>query len=549
MSKKTKSYAKGSTKTPLIELTIGDMLDKTTKLYPDNDAIVVAHQNLRYTYKELNTQVNICARALIAMGLKKGERIGIWSLNNAQWVIFQLATSKVGLILVNINPAYRFHELEYTLKHSGCSTVVVAQKYKNSDYIQMINQLEREKIPNLKNIIHLGDEKIEGMTNWNDFMSKARQITQNELDTIQKSLNPHDAINIQYTSGTTGFPKGATLSHHNILNNGYFVGKIMNFTNKDRLIIPVPLYHCFGMVLGVLTSISHGATMLFPSMSFNPKATLDMAHKEKATALHGVPTMFISELELLEHHDYDLRTLRTGVIAGAPCPPELMKQINSLLHMSEVEIACGLTEVSPINTQTTIDAPFEKRIGTVGQVHPHVEIKIIDTKTNKIVPINTMGEICTRGYSVMLGYWNDEQKTKETIDEDGWLHSGDLATMDEDGYVSIVGRIKDMIIRGGENIYPREIEEFYYNHPKIRDIHVIGIANEKLGEELVAWVRLKDGETLTTHELKEFAKDKIAYFKIPKYFKFVDSFPMTVTGKVQKFIMREQSINTIQINL
>jgi len=547
MQKFELSYAKGETSTPLITLTIGDAFDQTVALYPDNDALVVAHQNIRYSYKELQKQVDICARALMGLKLEKGDRVGVWSLNNAEWVILQLATAKVGLILVSINPAYRSHELKYTLTHSGCKAIFIATPFKSSNYVQTLHSLEPSEIPDLQHSIYFGEDKQSGMINWSDFLALSQNVTPETLQTQQKSLDCFDAINIQYTSGTTGFPKGATLSHHNILNNAYFVGQVMNFSHNERLLIPVPLYHCFGMVLGVLTAISHAAAMLFPSLGFNPKETLQMIQDERATALHGVPTMFIAQLEELEHQEYDLQSLRTGVIAGAPCSVELMKQINTKLHMSEVEIAAGMTEVSPINTQTTVDAPFDKRIGSVGQVHPHVEIKIIDKESQETLKVNEVGEICTRGYSVMLGYWRDEEKTKESIDEEGWMHSGDLAFMDEDGYVHIVGRIKDMIIRGGENIYPREIEEFFYTHPKVSDVAVIGVPDKKFGEEIMVWVKPKEHQTLTAEELRAFAKEKIAYFKVPKYFKIVESFPMTVTGKIQKFIMKEESIKELNL--
>jgi len=547
MKKHTLSYAKGGASLPLITSTIGDIFDQTVSKYPNNDALVVAHQKIHYNYKELQEKVDVCARAFIGLGLKKGDRLGIWSLNRAEWVIVQIATSKVGIILVNINPAYRSHELQYTLQNSGCKALIIAESFNTLNYVDIFRKIEPKEITDLKYTIYLGNKPQDNMILFNDMLKLSENISQDELIACQENLNCYEAINIQYTSGTTGFPKGATLSHHNILNNGFFVGEVMNFTDKDRLIIPVPLYHCFGMVLGVLTCISHGSTMLFPSASFFPRATLKMIEKEKATALHGVPTMFIALLEELEHANYDVSSLRTGVIAGAPCSVELMKKINTTLHMSEVEIACGMTEVSPINTQTTVDAPFDKRIGSVGQVHPHVEIKVIDTKTGEILPVGEIGESCTRGYSVMLGYWNNEEKTKEAIDEDGWIHSGDLAYMDEDGYLHIVGRIKDMIIRGGENIYPREIEEFFYIHPKVSDIAVVGVPDEKLGEAVMAWVKPKEGQKLSEKELQEFAKGKIANFKIPKYFKIVDSFPMTVTGKIQKFIIKEQSIKELNL--
>ena len=560
MTKHIQSYTCGTSDKPLLGLTIGEMFDNIVEQYPDNEALVLRHQEVRYTYRELQAQVNLCARGLMATGLKKGVRIGIWSPNNAEWVIIQLATSQIGAILVNINPAYRLHELEYVLNQSGCTAVVIAPEFKTSNYTQMMydlapelqdsepGQLKSEKLPDLKIVIRLNNESQAGMWNWKDLMDMSDQVSEKELADCQSQLEFDDPINIQYTSGTTGFPKGATLSHHNILNNGYFSGEIMQFTHKDRLVIPVPLYHCFGMVLGNLACISHGAAMLFASPSFEADAVLAMIEEEKATAVHGVPTMFIAELEHPDFNNYDLSSLRTGLMAGSPCPVEVMKQVNIDMHMHEVEIAYGMTETSPVSFQTRADAPLDKRVSTVGQVHPHVEVKIIDPDTGQVVPIEVKGELCTRGYCVMLGYWNDEEKTRDAIDKAGWMHTGDLAVMDEEGYVSIVGRIKDMVIRGGENVYPREIEEFLYTHPKISDVQVIGVPDPKYGEEIMAWVKLKESETATDEELRQFCRDKIAHFKIPRYFKFVDSYPMTVTGKIQKFVMREQSIEELGLH-
>jgi len=553
------SYVSGVSDKPLLGLTIGEMFNQIVEQYPDNEALVVRHQNLRYSYRQLQTQVDRCARGLLASGLKKGDRVGIWSPNNAEWVILQFASSKMGAILVNINPAYRLQELEYALKQSGCAALVIAPEFKTSNYTQMMYDLAPElnaskpgrlrsgKLPNLKTLIRLGDESKDGMWNWADLMSMAERVGREELADCQSRLQFDDPINIQYTSGTTGYPKGATLSHHNILNNGYFIGEIMKFTDKDRLIIPVPLYHCFGMVLGNLACITHGATMLFPGPAFEADAVLAMIAEEKATALHGVPSMFIAELEHPGFKKYDLTSLRTGLMAGSPCPVEVMKKVNRLMHMNEVEIAYGMTETSPVSFQTRADAPLDKRISTVGQIHPHVEAKIIDKETERVLPVGGTGELCTRGYSVMLGYWNDEEKTRDIIDAAGWLHTGDLAVMDEKGYVNIVGRIKDMVIRGGENVYPREVEEFLFRHPKISDVQVIGVPDHKYGEEIMAWIKLKKGETATAEELHEFCREKIAFFKIPRYFKFVDSFPLTVTGKIQKFKMREQSIKELGV--
>jgi fatty-acyl-CoA synthase len=554
MTKHVQSYTSGSSDKPLLGLTIGEMFDQIVAQYPTNEALVVRHQKVRYSYRELQTQVNQCARGLLATGLKKGDRIGIWSPNHAEWVIMQFATSKMGAILVNINPAYRLHELEYALKQSGCTAIVIAPEFKTSNYTQMMyelipelnsakpGQLKSEKLPELKTVIRLGIESKAGMWTWQDLMDMAKQISETELAECQRQLEFDDPINIQYTSGTTGYPKGATLSHHNILNNGYFVGEIMKLTDKDRLVIPVPLYHCFGMVLGNLACVTHGAAMLFPGPSFEAESVLSMIQEEKATAVHGVPTMFIAELGHPDFNKYDLTSLRTGLMAGSPCPIEVMKQVNTHMHMKEVEIAYGMTETSPVSFQTRANAPLDKRVSTVGQIHPHVEVKIVEPATAKIVPVGEIGELCTRGYSVMLGYWNDEEKTRDAVDVSGWMHTGDLAVMDEDGYVNIVGRIKDMVIRGGENVYPREIEEFLYSHPKISDVQVIGVPDQKYGEEIMAWIRLKEGESATSEELLEFCRDQIAHFKIPRYFKFVDAFPMTVTGKIQKFVMRKESI-------
>jgi len=560
MARHLQSYTSGAGERPLLGLTIGEMFDGIVEQYPDNDALVVRHQQVRYTYRELQAQVDQCARGLIATGVKKGDRVGIWSPNNAEWVIIQFATGKMGAILVNINPAYRLHELEYALKQSGCSTVVIAPQFKSSDYTRMMydlipelhtskpGRLQSEKVPDLRTVIRLGDASKAGMWNWRDLMDGAILVNPEELARRQDELEFDDPINIQYTSGTTGYPKGATLTHHNILNNGYFIGEIMKFTDRDRLVIPVPLYHCFGMVLGNMACMTHGAAMLFPGPGFEADAVLAMVEEEKATALHGVPTMFIAELEHPDFDKYDLTSLRTGLMAGSPCPVEVMKRVNTVMHMNEVEIAYGMTETSPVSFQTRADAPLDKRVGTVGQVHPHVEVKIIDPETGQVVPIGETGELCTRGYSVMLGYWEDDEKTREAIDRAGWMHTGDLAVMDGEGYVSIVGRNKDMIIRGGENVYPREIEEFLYGNPKVSDVQVIGVPDRKYGEEIMAWVKLKEGEEATGEELRQFCSGNIAHFKIPRYFKFVDDFPMTVTGKIQKLVMREQSIRELGLD-
>jgi len=553
------SYTSGTSDVPLLGITIGDKFDETVEQFPDKEALIVHHQNIRWTYKRLQEEVDTCAKALLACGLEKGDRAGIWSPNRSEWTVMQFATAKIGVILVNINPSYRVHELEYALNQSGCKMLVTADIFKTSDYESMILELAPElmsarfgalnsaKLPELKMVVSLADEPKKGLLSWKNLMTKASESTNEALSERQAALAFDDAINIQYTSGTTGYPKGATLSHHNILNNGYFVARTMNFTENDRLIIPVPLYHCFGMVMGNLGCMTHGAAMIYASEGFEPQAVLEAAEREKATAIYGVPTMFIAELEHPDFEKFDLSSLRTGIMAGSPCPIEVMKKVQSLMNMSEVQVAYGMTETSPVSTQTKVGAPLEKQVSTVGEIHPHLEVKIIDEQTGQVVPIGQPGELCTRGYSVMLGYWNDDERTREAIDAARWMHTGDLATMDEEGYINIVGRIKDMIIRGGENIYPREIEEFLYTHPKISDVQVIGIPDTKYGEIVMAWVKLKEGEQSTTEELQDFCKGKIAHFKVPAHFKFTQDFPMTVTGKIRKVEMRH--ISTKELNL
>jgi fatty-acyl-CoA synthase len=553
----TWSYVSGTSDAPLLGLTIGGMFDQVVARYPEHEALVVRHQGLRYTYRQLQQAVDRCARGLMALGLRQGERLGIWSPNRAEWTIAQFATSKIGAILVNINPSYRIYELEYALKQSGCAMLVIAPHFKTSNYTHMVaelapelrdsrpGQLQAERLPELRTVIRLGDEHLPGMYTWGDVMAMAGQVSADDLAERQRQQQFDDPINIQYTSGTTGYPKGATLSHHNILNNAYFTARLMRFTDRDRLVIPVPLYHCFGMVMGNLGCVTHGATMIYPSEGFDATAVLEAVHEERATALFGVPTMFIAELEHPEFAHFDLSSLRTGIMAGSPCPVEVMKKVNTLMHMPEVEIAYGMTETSPVSFQTRVDAPLDKRVSTVGQVHPHVEVKIIDPVTGRVVPRGTPGELCTRGYSVMLGYWNNAEATQKAIDAARWMHTGDLAVMDAEGYVNIVGRIKDMIIRGGENIYPREIEEFLYTHPKVSDVQVIGVPDARYGEEIMAWVKLRDGQTATAEEVRDYCRGRIAHYKIPRYVKFVDAFPTTVTGKVQKFLMREQSIKEL----
>jgi fatty-acyl-CoA synthase len=551
------SYTSGTSDRPLLGLTIGDMFDQIAARYPDNEALVSRHQGLRYTYRQFRAEVDRCARALMALGVEKGERIGIWAPNCAEWAIIQFATSKLGAILVNINPSYRLNEVEYALRQSGCSWLVIAPEFKTSNYTDMVHELAPElarsrpaalraaKLPDLRAVIRLGDEASPGMISWGDLLARADAVTAADLAGRQRQQEFDDPINIQYTSGTTGYPKGATLSHHNILNNGYFVTELLHFTDRDRLLIPVPLYHCFGMVMGNLGCMTHGATMIYPSAGFDPTAVLEAAEMERGTALYGVPTMFIAELNHPDFARYDLSSLRTGIMAGAPCPVEVMKQVKSVMNMTDVAIAYGMTETSPVSTQTRIGAPLAKQVGTVGQVLPHVQIKVVNPQTGQVVPIGEQGELCTRGYSVMLGYWDNDEATRLAIDTARWMHTGDLATMDDEGYLNIVGRIKDMIIRGGENVYPREIEEFLYRHPAVEDVQVIGVPDEKFGEEIMAWVRLREGHAATAEDLRDYCRGQIAHYKIPRYVKFVDGFPMTVTGKVQKFLMREESVKEL----
>ncbi|MGM0915799.1 MAG: AMP-binding protein [Pseudomonadota bacterium] len=555
---KPTSYVSGISDTPLKGQTIGDCFDDTVARFPDRDALLSRHQGLRYTWKELQAAVDEAARALLALGVKKGERVGIWSPNCAEWTITQFATAKIGAILVNINPSYRTHELEYALKQSGAATLILQGMFKASDYVATLAELAPElrdsgpgtfksaKLPELKRVICLdADRALTGMFSWQSMLAHADEVSAEHLAEVQATLQFDDPINIQYTSGTTGAPKGATLSHHNILNNGFFVARTMALTEEDRMVIPVPLYHCFGMVMGNLGCVTHGATMIYPGDGFDPEQTLRAVSEEKATALYGVPTMFIAELEHPEFENFDLSNLRTGIMAGSICPIEVMRKVIDRMNMQDVTICYGMTETSPVSTQTQTDAPLEKRVTTVGTIHPHLEVKLVSPETGAVVPRGETGELCTRGYSVMLGYWNNPEATDKSIDEAGWMHTGDLATMDDEGYVAIVGRIKDMIIRGGENIYPREIEDFLYTHPAISDVQVIGVPDEKYGEEVMAWVKLADGQELDEEGLKAFCKGQIAHYKIPRYVKFVDEFPMTVTGKIQKFKMREEATHEL----
>ncbi len=553
------SYVHGVSDAPLIGSTIGDLFDRVVEQFPEREVLVSCHQGLRFTYRELREACDRFARGLLALGFEKGDRIGIWSPNHAEWVIAQFATPKIGAILVNINPAYRVRELEYALRQSGCKALIIAPAFKHSDYDAMMREvcpeletcppgeLESAALPDLKTIISFGDQRSPGVLHWNDLVAMGDSISAERLAVRQAEQRFDDPINIQYTSGTTGFPKGATLSHHSILNNGFFIGERMKFTEADRLCVPVPFYHCFGMVLGNLACVTHGAAIVIPAPVFNPHATLTAVAEERCTALHGVPTMFIAQLGDPEFTRFDLSSLRTGIMAGSPCPVEVMKQVVDKMNMRDVTICYGMTETSPVSFQSTTDDPIDKRVTTVGRVHPHVECKIVDPITQQVVPRGTSGELLSRGYIVMLGYWGNPEATAAAIDEGRWMHTGDLATMDAEGYVNIVGRIKDLIIRGGENIYPREIEEFLYSHPKIRDVQVIGVPDMRYGEEVMAWVILHPEQVATPEELRAFCVGQITHFKIPRYWHFVDSFPMTVTGKIQKFRMREAAISELDL--
>ncbi|RMX00472.1 AMP-binding protein [Allofranklinella schreckenbergeri] len=549
------SYAKGHTHTPLIEQTIGDFFDAVVQRYPERDVLVSRHQGQRYTYRELQAKVNQFASALLRTGLQPGDRIGIWSHNNVEWVLMQLATAKVGLVLVNINPAYRTAEAEYALNKVGCKALVAMPSFKTSDYLGMLRELAPEleqcepgqlaarRLPFLRRVVWIdvpgqGQEQP-GMQRFSELLATG-DANDPQVAQVQAGLKNTDPINIQFTSGTTGFPKGATLTHRNILNNGFFIGECMKLTPEDRLCIPVPLYHCFGMVLGNLACITHGSAIVYPNDGFDALTVLETVQAEKCTGLHGVPTMFIAELDHPRFAEFDLSSLRTGIMAGTACPIEVMRRVVDQMHLSEITIAYGMTETSPVSCQSDTATPLERRVTTVGQVQPHLEIKIVDPVTGGTVPRGQSGEFCTRGYSVMHGYWGDEEKTREAIDAEGWMHTGDLATMDEQGYVNIVGRIKDMVIRGGENIYPREIEEFLYRHPKVQDVQVVGVPDEKYGEELCAWIIAKPGALVTEDDIREFCKGQIAHYKVPRYIRFVDAFPMTVTGKIQKFAIRDE---------
>ncbi|WP_293602971.1 AMP-binding protein [Polaromonas sp. UBA4122] len=556
----TRSLAHGATGVPLIEQPIGAFFDTVVARQPEHEALVSVHQRRRYSYRELQREANRLASALLGLGLAPGERIGIWSHNNAEWVLMQLATAKLGLILVNINPAYRTAEVEYALNKVNCKALVSMASFKTSDYLGMLRELAPEwahaqpgqlasgRLPHLQTVVWIDEagqgEEQAGMMRFSALMASGNPDAPRLAD-IAATLKASDPINIQFTSGTTGFPKGATLTHRNILNNGFFIGEAMKLTPADRLCIPVPLYHCFGMVLGNLACFTHGSTIVYPNDGFDALTVLQTVQDEQCTGLHGVPTMFIAELDHPRFAEFDLSTLRTGIMAGSPCPTEVMKRVMTDMHLSQITIAYGMTETSPVSCQSSIDTPLDKRVSTVGLVQPHLEVKIANPDSGDIVATGVSGELCTRGYSVMHGYWGDPARTQEAIDAEGWMHTGDLATMDAEGYVNIVGRIKDMVIRGGENIYPREIEEFLYRHPKVQDVQVVGLPDKRYGEELCAWIVIRPGETLSEDDIRAFCKGQIAHYKVPRYIRFVSGFPMTVTGKIQKFKIRDEMKNQL----
>ncbi|MFD5527806.1 MULTISPECIES: AMP-binding protein [Streptomyces] len=535
------SYASGVCEVPLLGDTIGENLDRTVRRFPDRDALVDVAAGRRWTYAELAADVDALALGLLDLGIVKGDRVGIWAPNRAEWTLVQYATAKIGAVLVTVNPAYRSHELEYVLRQSGIRLLAAADRFKTSDYAAMIEEV-RPRCPDLEFVALLGGPL------WNSLLERGRRGDPADLARAQAALSPDDAVNIQYTSGTTGFPKGATLSHHNILNNGFFVGELCHYTEQDRVCIPVPFYHCFGMVMGNLACTSHGAAMVIPAPAFDPVATLAAVESERCTSLYGVPTMFIAELAEPGFDSYDLSGLRTGIMAGSPCPVEVMREVIERMGMTEVSICYGMTETSPVSTQTRADDSVERRVSTVGRVGPHLEVKVVDPQSGRTVPRGEPGELCTRGYSVMLGYWEEPERTAEAVDAARWMHTGDLAVMDDDGYLSITGRIKDMVIRGGENLYPREIEEFLHTHPDVLDVQVIGVPDPKYGEELMAWVRMREGaEPLTADAVRAYCAGRLAHFKIPRYVHVVEEFPMTVTGKVRKVEMRQEALRLLEL--
>jgi fatty-acyl-CoA synthase len=546
----TISYVNGIATQPLLGDTVGALLDRIAATHPERPALVVRGQDVRLDYRAFHAEVERIAAALLALGLMPGDRIGIWAPNRAEWVLLQFAAPKAGLILVNINPAYRVHELEFALTTVGCRALVLPPRFKASHYLDLLTELapelttampgalRAERLPDLRHVILLDETPAPGTLLWSSLAGLVDAAALARLHEVERGLSFDDPVNIQFTSGTTGAPKGATLTHHNIVNNGYFIGEAMRLTEQDRLCIPVPFYHCFGMVLGNLACVTHGACMVIPGEGFDVEATLEAVAEERCTGLHGVPTMFIAELEHPRFGEFDLSSLRTGIMAGSPCPIEVMRRVVSEMHMAEVTIAYGMTETSPVSFQTVPEDPLERRVDSVGRIHPHLEVKLVD-EAGHIVPCGEPGELCTRGYSVMLGYWQDETRTREVVDAAGWMHTGDLATLDTDGYCRIVGRLKDMIIRGGENVYPREIEEFLYSHLKVLDVQVFGVPDAKFGEQICAWVRLREGCTASVAEIQDYCRHHLAYYKVPHYVRFVDAFPMTVTGKVQKYLMRD----------
>ena len=552
------SQVKGRQDATLSSLPIGQFLQATVQRFADRPAVVFREQGVRWSWQEFQAEVDALAAGFIALGLRVGDRVGIWSPNRAEWLVTQFATARAGLVLVNINPAYRVAELEYALNLSGCRAIVTAEQLKSSKYLEMLQRLAPElarcapgalqsaRLPSLEMVIRLGDEHTPGMLNYTGVLAQGRaSVDAPALDALGAGLSCHDAINIQFTSGTTGNPKGATLTHHNVVNNARFIAQAMDFTENDSLCIPVPLYHCFGMVLAVLACVSTGATMVFPGESFEPVATLQAVSEERCTALHGVPTMFIAELDHPRFAEFDLSRLRTGIMAGSPCPIETMKRVIAEMHLSEITIAYGMTETSPVSFQSSTTDPLERRVSTVGRIQPLLEAKVVDADGN-VVPVGEKGELLVRGYSVMQGYWGDEARTREAV-QDGWMHTGDLATIDAEGYCNIVGRAKDMLIRGGENVYPREIEEFLFRHPKVQSVQVFGVPDAKYGEEICAWIVPKPGQTCTEDEIRAFCRDQIAHYKVPRYIRLVQDMPMTITGKVQKFVMREQMIAELKL--